>query len=177
MPCLEKLLFWSYSWKSSQSIILEDYVIRYICGWNQLISWILCIWTDYQKRKTSNLIFLTRQLGMPSIPNTPRELRGYLRAVVSPHTFPHILVHRLSQPILFFFPIRVFFTDTEDSQDSRGREETIFYSTLPLPTTHKHWDIYLQCCMWDDYHTFLIATLVFTRRLLDEIYHLIELPF
>ena len=99
MPCLGKLLFWSYSWKSSQSIILEDY----ICGWNQLISWILCIWTDYQKRKTSNLIFLTRQLGMPSIPNTPRELRGYLRAVVSPHTFPHILVHRLSQPILFFF--------------------------------------------------------------------------
>ena len=32
-------------------------------------------------------------------------------------------------------------------------------------------------CMWDDYHAFLIATLVFTRLLLDEIYHLIELPF
>ena len=31
--------------------------------------------------------------------------------------------------------------------------------------------------MWDDYHVFLIATLVFTRLLLDEIYHLIELPF
>ena len=31
--------------------------------------------------------------------------------------------------------------------------------------------------MWDDYHIFLIATLVFTRLLLDEIYHLIELPF
>ena len=31
--------------------------------------------------------------------------------------------------------------------------------------------------MWDDYHAFLIATLVLTRLLLDEIYHIIELPF
>ena len=31
--------------------------------------------------------------------------------------------------------------------------------------------------MWDDYHVFLIATLVFTRLPLDEIYHRIELPF
>ena len=38
-------------------------------------------------------------------------------------------------------------------------------------------DIYLQLCMWDNYHIFLIASLVFTRLLLDEIYHLIQLPF
>ena len=63
------------------------------------------------------------------------------------------------------------------SQDSRGREETIFYSTLPLPPAHEHWDIYLQLCVWDDYHVFLITTLVFTRLPLDEIYHLIGLPF
>ena len=75
----------------------------------------------------------------------------------------------------FFSSIRVF-TYTDDSQDSRGREETIFYSTLPLPPAHDHWDIYLQLCKWDEYHVFLIATLVFTRLLLDEIYHLIELP-
>ena len=31
--------------------------------------------------------------------------------------------------------------------------------------------------MIDSYHVFLIALLVFTRLLLDEIYHLIELPF
>ena len=31
--------------------------------------------------------------------------------------------------------------------------------------------------MLDEYHVFLIATLVFIRLLLDEIYHLIELPF
>ena len=77
-----------------------------------------------------------------------------------------------------FFSIRVFFTDTDDSQDSSGREGTIFYSTLPLPPAHKHRDIYLQLCMWDDYTYFLSQKkIVFTRLLLDEIYHLIELQF
>ena len=56
-----------------------------------------------------------------------------------------------------FFSIRFFFSDTDESQDSRGRKETIFYSTLPFPPAHKHSDIYLQICMWDDYHIFLIA--------------------
>ena len=32
--------------------------------------------------------------------------------------------------------------DTDDSQDSRGREGTIFYSNLPLPPAHEHSDIY-----------------------------------
>ena len=39
--------------------------------------------------------------------------------------------------LFFFFSIRVFFTDTDDSQDSREREGTI-YSTLPLPPAHEH---------------------------------------
>ena len=77
----------------------------------------------------------------------------------------------------FFFLSGFSFTDTDDSQDNKGREGTIFYSTLPLPPTHEHWDIYLQLCMWGDYHVLLIATLVFTTLLLDEIYHLIELRF
>ena len=76
-----------------------------------------------------------------------------------------------------FFSIRVFFTGTDDSQGSKGREGTIFYSSIPLPPAHEHWDIYLQLCMWDDYYVFLIATLVFTRLLHGEIYHLMELPF
>ena len=76
----------------------------------------------------------------------------------------------------FFFLSGFSITDTDDSQDSRGMEGTFFYSTLPLPPAHEHSDIYLQLCMWDDYHVFLIATLVFTRLLLDEMYHLIELP-
>ena len=85
--------------------------------------------------------------------------------------------HSMVFKLFFFFSIRVFFTDTDDSQDSKGSEGTIFYSILPLPPAHKHWGIYLQLCMWDDYHVLLIATLVFTRLLFDEIYHLIELPF
>ena len=88
-----------------------------------------------------------------------------------------LLVLNVNYLSSFFFSIRVFSTDTDDSQDSRGRERTIFYSTLPLPPAHDHWDIHLQLCMWDDYHVFLIATPVFTRLLIDEIYHLIELPF
>ena len=75
-----------------------------------------------------------------------------------------------------FFFLSGFSSDTDDSQDSREREGSIFYSTLPLPSAHKHWDI-LQLCMWDDYHVFLIATLVFARLLHDEIYHLIEFSF
>ena len=87
------------------------------------------------------------------------------------------------------------FTDTDDSQGGRGREGTIFYSILPLPSAHKHLGIYLpystlsyppahkhlrinlQLCMWDGYHIFFITTLVFTRLVLDELYHLIEFPF
>ena len=41
----------------------------------------------------------------------------------------------------------------------------------------RHSGIYLQLCMWDYYHVFLITTFVFTRLLLHEIYHFIELPF
>ena len=88
---------------------------------------------------------------------------------------------------MIYFPVQFYaffiflsgfsFINTDDSQDSRGRKGTIFYSSLPLPPAHEHWDIYLQLCMWGGYHVFLIATLVFTRLLLDEIYHLIELPF
>ena len=52
---------------------------------------------------------------------------------------------------LFFFFLSGFsFTDTGNSQGSREREDTIFYSTLSLSLAHKHWDIYLQLCMWDD---------------------------
>ena len=71
--------------------------------------------------------------------------------------------------IFFFFLSGVSFTDTDDSQDSWGRKGTIFYFTLPLPPAHEHSGIYLQLCMWDDYHIFLIATLAFTRLILDEI--------
>ena len=39
---------------------------------------------------------------------------------------------------VFFFLSGFSFTDTDDSQDSSGREGAIFYSTLPLPPAHEH---------------------------------------
>ena len=96
--------------------------------------------------------------------------------LVDGFSLPYSFDGELRDSGIFFFLSEFSFTDTDDSHDSRGREGTIFYSTLPLPPTHEHWDIYLQLRMWDDYHVFLIATLAFTRLLFDEIYHLIELP-
>ena len=80
---------------------------------------------------------------------------------------------------VIFFLSGFSFTDTGDSQDRRGREGTIFYSTLSFPPAHQHSDIscHFQLFMLDDYHLFLIAPFVFTRLLHDEIYDLIELPF
>ena len=41
--------------------------------------------------------------------------------------------------VLFFFFLSGFsFTDTDDSQDSRGGKGTNFYSTLPLPLAYEH---------------------------------------
>ena len=76
--------------------------------------------------------------------------------------------YRVSSQSLFFFFFFICyegfsFTDTDDSQNSRGREGTVFYSTLQLPSTHKHLDFYLQLCMWDPYHIFKIAPLVFCQ--------------
>ena len=106
-------------------------------------------------------------------------LRLYLH-INDQHTHEKIFGTALSFLFVCLFvclSIRVFFTDNDDSQDSGGREGTIFYSTILLPPTHKHLDIYLQLCIWYDYHVFLIATLVFSRLLLDENYHLIALTF
>ena len=49
------------------------------------------------------------------------------------------------------------------------------YSPLPLPSVHEHSDIYLQLCMWDVNHVFLITPLVINKLLLNENYHLGEL--
>ena len=47
----------------------------------------------------------------------------------------------------FFFLSGFSFTDTDGSQDNRGREGTFFYFTLPVPPAHEYSDIYLQLCM------------------------------
>ena len=65
-----------------------------------------------------------------------------------------ILVPRTPRgPFFFFFFLSGFsFTGTDNSQDSRGRERTFFYSTLLLPPAHEYSDICVQLCTWDDYH-------------------------
>ena len=69
--------------------------------------------------------------------------------------FQFIFIRMYTTDDLFFIFLSGFsFTDTDDSQDSRERDETIFYYTIPLTPTHKHSDIYLHFCMWDDYHVF-----------------------
>ena len=55
----------------------------------------------------------------------------------------HDLVKKAIQ-IFFFFLSGFSFTDTDNSQDSRGREGTFLSSTLPLPPAHEHSDIYVQ---------------------------------
>ena len=87
------------------------------------------------------------------------------------HLIPRKRVTRIELKFLFFF-YQGFLSQTLTIHRIAGEGRgPYFYSTIPLPPALEHWDIYLQHCMWDDYHVFLIATLVFTRLLLDEIYH------
>ena len=67
-------------------------------------------------------------------------------------------------------------TLTTHMTTGEGREPSFipFYHFHPLRNIQT---FILQLCAWDEYHMFLIAPLVFTRLVLDEIYHLIELLF
>ena len=83
-------------------------------------------------------------------------------------------------PLFFFFILNFFFYQGFLSQTltihsaagegGEGRGGEHLYSSLPIPPVHEHSDIYLQLCMWDDYHVFSIASLVTTRLILSEIY-------
>ena len=119
-----------------------------------------------------------------AIPEAIIKNHQFVFSYLKKHSFKKRLLNNSFSDLFFFwivisivvFSIRVFLTDTDDSQDNRETEGNI-YSTPPLRPAHEHWNIYLQLCMWDDYHIILIATLVFTRLLRVETYHLIELPF
>ena len=83
-----------------------------------------------------------------------------------------VIIHLLGKPFFFYqgFLSRTL-TIHRIAGEGRGPSFIPLYHFYPLT------NIYLKLCMWDDYHIFLIATLVFTRLLFDEIYHLIELLF
>ena len=81
-------------------------------------------------------------------------------------------------PKFAFFSIRVFFHRhwRFTGQHGRGGDHRLFqYTTSTRSWTLRH--LFATFYMWDDYHIFSIATLVFTRLLLDETNLLIELPF
>ena len=55
----------------------------------------------------------------------------------------------------------------------QGKGNAIFYFSLPLPPAHKHWDFYLQHCIWVEYLVFLIAVPVITKLSLDNDYRVL----
>ena len=72
---------------------------------------------------------------------------------------------------MYIYIISVFFykhSNIDDSENSRGRKGTEFYSSLPLLLAEIH--------STSD-HLFLIASLATTRLLLDELCHVMELLF
>ena len=74
-----------------------------------------------------------------------------------------------------FCSIRVFFHRHWVFTGQQKKRGNYLYSSLPIPPVQGHPDIYLQFSMWDDYHVF--TSLVIISLLLDEVYHLGELPF
>ena len=101
--------------------------------------------------------------------------------VISTHrNFFQFTVWVLHSFLLFFFVYQGFLSQTltihRIAGEGRGSSFIPLYHFLPL-TNIETFICNFTCDIWDDYHVFLIATFVFTRLLLDEIYHLIQLPF
>ena len=107
-------LYKSYDWENSPSEVTAGKAVnKSYCRiiWSDIsVDWInwshglLCIWTDYQKMKTSNLIFLIRGPGIPRYVQSstwtqklPESSNFTTHLSQSYHT---LLVHRLSQQIL-----------------------------------------------------------------------------
>ena len=63
--------------------------------------------------------------------------------------------------IVYIYIYFFFLTETDETQDSRERVETIFI-LFPLPLAPKHSDIYLHICWRDDYLIFSISLHVIT---------------
>ena len=145
-------------------LLIENYVFTGDCF---ALAWIFCI-TAWHKTDlaifsvlpcvTSRALCVTDKYLLKMSPNKLRPPQ---------HLNKGFLWHSL-MPLTTFFLSWFPFTGMDNSQDSRGRERTIFYSPLPVsPPAHKHSEIYLQLYTWDDYD----ITLAFTRLLLGEIYH------
>lgn len=62
---------------------------------------------------------------------------------------------------LFFIMFPVSFSTAQQKKETD-------HSSLLLPPIHKHWEIYLQWCIWNIYFAFSIRACVITRPLIDE---------
>ena len=85
------------------------------------------------------------------------ELLTFLQEKVRPRCLTRLKIGFWLRVLHFFFLSGFSFTDTDDSQDSRGREGQSF---IPLYHFHPLTNIdtfILQLCIWDDHHIFLIA--------------------
>ena len=57
----------------------------------------------------------------------------------------------------------LFLSQTLAIHWKEGKGRGYLYSSLPHSSTHKHSDIYLQLCIWDDYSVFSITVHAITR--------------
>ena len=88
-----------------------------------------------------------------------------------------ILACSLKLRTTIFFSVRVFFHGHWRLTGQQGaRGDNLLFDSI-TSTCSGTFSIYLQLCMWDDCHIYLIAPLVFARLPLHGIYHLIEIPF
>ena len=117
----------------------------------ELASWLVHVLFDFMNMK----IYLTDDVFTFWVKTLLLSFHYILGVYIFRYTFTK------PKLIAFFFLSEFSFTDTDDSQDSRGWKGTIFHSTLPLPPAHDHSDIYLQLCMWDDYYIFNRNTCIY----------------
>ena len=138
---------------------------------------------NYWREVSESALFLKEYIsdcsGTESAKNTPYTLnvirKNNINRLIFAHNNINFIRNKFDMLPSFFY--QGFLSRALTTHRTAGEGRGPSYSTLPLPSAHEHSDIYLQLCTWDDYHIFLIAALVFTRLLLDEIYHPIELLF
>ena len=121
----------------------------------------MCVIRKFWWHWDKHFIYCTRKKG-PAGRNS-----GFLL----PEKLKNCILNEKLNPFFFLWGFSFKDIGQLTGQQGMGEDHFLFHST----TSTRY--IYLQLCIWDDYHTFLIPPLLFTILLLDEIYHLIELLF
>ena len=90
------------------------------------------------------VIISSKTIRLNSLIEINKSIRHEIKSIISHNE--SLAEYEKKKKVFFFYLSGFSFTDNDNSQDSRGREGTFFYSTLPLPPAHKHSDIYVQLC-------------------------------